>query len=145
MTALLQVVGYIGTLIVGGLIGSFITNRLTIGRERQSGRDNRKRGFRSVVVRIREEARGGGIGAGTSVGNLTRSQIFAGFYRQKKPELRTAAANVESDFARKQRATFDQLVNTAANITDVEAMAGDGKKRVVESLDAIIKFLDESP
>ncbi len=88
--ALFEVARLIGAGIVGGLIVAFASHRFTVRRERDSERDKRKREFRSFVVRFKSEAV-----AVRPVGDLDRNRSFALFYRQKKPELRCAAANVE--------------------------------------------------
>jgi hypothetical protein len=135
--ALFEVARLIGAGVVGGLIATYASHRLALSRERDSERRDRKREFRSFIVRLKFDATAVG-----TIGHLDRSRSFAYFYREKKPELRAAAANVEDDFSRKRRAEFDRLVNTAAGFPDAEAMADDGKKRIVGSLDAIRGFLD---
>jgi hypothetical protein len=130
----------IGAGVVGGLIGSYATHLFTLSRERDSGRRDRKRNFRNFIVRFKSDAV---AEAYYPKGHLDRPTAFAVFYQQEQPELRSAAANIETDLSRKQRAKFDQLVNTAAGFTGAEANAADGKKRVLDSLDAILQFLDQ--
>jgi hypothetical protein len=123
----------VGAGIVGGLIASFATHRFTLSRERESGRQNRKRDFRSFVVQFRSEA----------ADRYHPPHGFATFYQNKVPNLRHAAATVRDDFPRRQRTEFDTLISTAAGFTGAQADDGDtGKQRIIDSLDAILRFLD---
>jgi hypothetical protein len=133
---LFEMLRLIGAGIVGGLIASFATHRLTLSRERASGRQNRMREFQNFIVRLKADA----LAEAFPQGHLDRARAFAVFYRQKKHELRAAAVNVESDLRSKRRAEFDRLMNAAVNFKTEEIIA-DGKKRVIESLDAILEFL----
>jgi hypothetical protein len=128
-----ELVRLVGAGIVGGLIASFATHRFTLSRERESGRRNRKRDFRSFIVQFRSEA----------ADRYHWSHTFATFYQDKIPNLRHAAATIRDDFPRGRRAEFDNLVSTAAGFTGPQADDGEkGKQRIIDSLDAILRFLD---
>jgi hypothetical protein len=130
---LFELARLVGAGIVGGLIASFANHRLTLSRERESGRRNRQRDFRSFVVQFRSEA----------ADRHHPPHTFATFYQNKVPNLRHAAATVRDDFPRRQRAEFDTLISTAAGFTGAQADDGDtGKQRIIDSLDAILRFLD---
>jgi hypothetical protein len=126
--AVIELVRLIGAGVVGGLIATYATHRLTRTRERESGRDKRKREFRSFIVQFRSEA---------ADRHHPSTRDFALFYRDKVPNLRHAAAFIADDFPRKRRAQFDGLVSAAAGFTGAE-----GKQRVIASLDDILRFLD---
>ena len=131
--ALFELARLVGAGIVGGLIASFATHLFTLSRERESGRRNRKRDFHSFVVQFRSEA----------ADRYHRPHTFAAFYENKVPNLRHAAATITDDFPRERRAEFNKLVSTAAGFTGVQADDGEtGKQRIIESLDAILRFLD---
>lgn len=114
--------------ILGVIIGSYVTHRLTRRRER----DKRKREFRSFIVHFKSEA---------ADPRYRYPRDFALFYRNKVPALRQAAVMIADDFPRKRRAQLDGLVSTAASFTGAEADA-DARKRVIASLDEIFRFLD---
>jgi hypothetical protein len=124
--ALLELARLVGAGVVGGLIATYASHRLALGRERNSERRRRKREFRSFIVSCQSEV----VAVGPT-GHLDRARAFAVFYRQKKLELRNAATNVGSDLPRNHRAEFDRLVDTAAGFTDEEAMTD--KKRILDS------------
>jgi hypothetical protein len=131
--SLFELARLVGAGIVGGLIASFATHRFTLKRERDSGRRNRKRDFRAFVVQFRSEA----------ADRYHPPQAFPTFYQNKIPNLRHAAATIADDLPPKQRAEFDKLVSIAGGFTGAQAGDGDtGKQRIIESLDAIVRFLD---
>jgi hypothetical protein len=132
--ALFDVARLIGAGVLGGLIGSYATHRFTLSREQDSGRRDRKREFRSFIVHFKSEF----------VHHPPEFDAFADFYRNKLPDLRRAAANVENDLPRKQRAEFDQLMNQAASLAKhfPPSGASEGRMLVIKFLDAILQFLD---
>jgi hypothetical protein len=129
---LAEVMRLVGAGIVGGLIASFATHRFTLSRERTSGIRNRRREFRAFVVQFRSEA----------ADRFHWPNAFASFYQDKVPNLRHAAATVADDFHRDERTEFDKLVSIAGGFTREQADGEKGKKRVTDSLDAILRFLD---
>jgi hypothetical protein len=131
--SLFELARLVGAGIVGGLIASYATHRFTHSRERESGREQRRRDFRSFLIGFKSEA--------TDL-HYPSTSHFANFYEEKKPSLRQLAATVRDDFPRKRRVTFDGLVNTAASFTGGQACEPDGKKRVIEAFDAVLQFLD---
>jgi len=129
----LEIARLVAASIAGALSGAFAANKLTESRERESGRRNRKRDFRSFVVQFKSEA----------VDRYHPPHSFATFYQNKVPNLRHAAATIADDFPRARRAEFDKLVSTAAAFTGAQAGDGEtGKQRIIDSLDAILGFLD---
>jgi hypothetical protein len=66
------------------------------------------------------------------------------FYREKIPALRHAAATIADDFPRQRRATFDELVSTATAGFTATRSDVNGKRGVIDSLDAILRFLDNA-
>jgi hypothetical protein len=130
--AVFELARLVGAGIVGGLIVSFATHRFTLSRERESSRRNRKRDFRSFVVQFRSEA----------ADRHHPVHTFATFYQNKIPNLRHAAITIRDDFPRRRRAEFDKLISTAAGFTGAQADDGEiGKQRIIDSLDAILRFL----
>ena len=120
----------VGAGVVGGLIVSYATHLFTLRRERDTGRRNRKREFRSFIIQFKAEANR----------YYSSQRAFEEFYLTKVPLLHHAAANITGDFPRKRREEFDRLVNTASGIEDPNVPTF--KKRVVESVDAILAFID---
>ena len=129
-----EVARLVGAGIVGGLIGSYATHRFTLRRERDKGRSDREREFRSFVVEFRSAAEEGHFLADGS-----HPHPFSDFYLKKKPELRSAAAKITDDLRRNRRAEFDRLVNVAAGFNGEQAR---DRKGIANSLDAILKFLN---
>jgi hypothetical protein len=129
-----EVTRLIGAGIVGGLIASYATHRFTLGRERESGIRNRRRDFRAFVVQFRSEAAGW---------HYDSPKRFAGFYRGKVPPLRHAAATIADDFPRERRAKLDELVATTGGFIGTEADPS-CRRRLIDSLDAILRFLDDA-
>jgi hypothetical protein len=131
--SLFELARLVGAGIVGGLLASYATHRFTRSRERESGREQRKRDFRSFLIGFKSEA--------TDL-HYPSTSHFANVYQEKKPGLRQLAATVRDDLPRKRRAAFDGLVNRATGFTGGQACKPDGKKRVIEAFDAILQFLD---
>jgi hypothetical protein len=90
------------------------------------------RDFRAFVVQFRSEA----------ADRYHLPHAFATFYQDKIPNLRHAAATIADDIPHRQRAEFDKLVSTAAGFTGAQADGDVGKQRIIDSLDAILRFLD---
>jgi hypothetical protein len=131
-----EIIRLIGAGIVGGLIASYATHRFTLSRERASGIRNRRRDFRAFVVQFRSEA------ADRYHPDI---KYFVMFYRDKIPNLRHAAATIADDFPRQRRVKFDELVSAASSaFTAKQASEADGRKHVIDSLDAILRFLDNA-
>ena len=135
--ALFEVARLICAGVIGGLIGSYVTHRFTLRRERDSARSNRKCELRIFVLGLKSES----LAEAYPHGPLGRAGAFVAFYERKKHELKAAAANVETDLRGKRRAEFDQLVGTATSFTTQEVIAN-GKKPVLDSLEEIVRFLD---
>jgi len=132
--ALLEVARLVAAGIVGALTVSLFNHLFTRSRERQSGRDTRRREFGSFVAGFKSQAAEGYYGGD--------HKIFVGMYRQTIPEMRRAAAAIEGDFRGERRAEFKRLVDAAIGIREGQADPG-FRKRVSDSLDAILAFLDQ--
>src|SRR5215472_14446173 len=137
----------LGAGVIGGLIGSYATHRFTLKRERDTGRRDRRREFRSFVVQLRseaadlhwrQEARITTIRSGVS---QAAQNAFGNYYQSKKAQLRSAAANVASDFTGKRRQEFDCLVDTAAGFAPEQMDSfHERQEQLVVALDAILNF-----
>ena len=128
--ALLDVARLVAAGVVGALAVSLFNHLFTRSRERQSGRENRKREFRSFVVQFFAEAQK----------HYPTGRDFLHFYMNKVPALRHGAANIEGDFRGAQRAEFERLVDAASTIQGI--VDADYMKRVRHSLDDILAFLN---
>ena len=120
---LLEVARLVAVALITALITALVTNRLTVNRERQSGRDTRKRDFRSFVAGLKAECE-----------QHHHPREFAVFYGNKLGDLHREATNIEHDFSDSQRRTFNSLVVDAA-------AEQDSQRRVIAALNAILDFL----
>jgi len=119
---LLEVARLVAVALITALITAFVTNRLTVNRERQSGRENRKREFHLFVTHLKAECE-----------HHSPALRFDNFYQEKIPALRREAANIEADFRGNQRRTFNSLVD--------DATKQESPRRVIVALNAILDFL----
>ena len=116
---LLEAVRIIGSGIVGGLIGSFITHRLTLSRERRSGKATRKRNFLAFMRTWQIE--------------IGRTYLESGGFARKPIAFSDVVSSfagecqsIRGDFDKKKRSDFDALVATVTAFHGAELMAKGG-------------------
>jgi hypothetical protein len=120
--------------VIGVLLGALIGHRLTLWRERASGRDSRKREFLAFMAQLIAE---------------TENHLPGGhgeFYKNKRPNLQYAATKVADDFLGEARVEFDRLMAIAAGFTKEEAANPHnckGKKDLLEAFNAVAHFAKE--
>jgi hypothetical protein len=139
----------LGAAIIGALIGSFVTHRLTLSRERDSrqhaqdtARKDREREFRSLIVHFRSEAADPHWLRGPT--NILGTQTaFRNHYQSKTAQFRSAAANVANDFGNR-RAEFERLVDVTAGFAPEEVDTFHGRQQLVVALDDILNFLNKA-
>jgi hypothetical protein len=133
--------------IVGVLIGSFLTHRFTLSRERQNrehdqktAKEARARNFISFLDGLRTEA------------EWKAPSDFAKVFRDRMRELRSEAALIRGDVASNKQADFANCLAALCNMTDEDATQVEpdpnakgigfpGRNRVLAAIDAIKNFV----
>lgn len=129
-----EIVKLLGTGVLGGVIGGFVgaysQHKFARSRDREAGIFARKRKFSAFMAQLKSETADLHHPPGT----------FADFYTKKIPNLRHAAKEIEDDFSGERRTEFERLVSKAAGYNG--AQADNGKSKILEDFNAIIRFLE---
>jgi hypothetical protein len=130
---LMEVMRLIGAGIVGGLIASFATHRFTLSRERTSGIRNRRREFRAPSSFSSDQKQPTDFICLMRLLRSTRIRFRTCVTLPLPSSTISIATNAQN---------FDKLISIAGGFTGAQADGEKGKKRVIDSLDAILRFLD---
>ncbi|MGD0649656.1 MAG: hypothetical protein ABSA97_00690 [Verrucomicrobiia bacterium] len=126
--ALIHIAELIGAGIVGGLIVAFATHRLTISRDRISGKVTRKREFLRFMRAWRIE--------------VDRTHLEPGGFARHPSSLTDSVSDfgavaelIHGDFTGERRKKFDGLVDKITRFTGGELYTEEGHKKVQKAFD----------
>jgi len=125
-----EIIKLIGTGVVGGVGGGFISAYLTHSYTRCRESSARKRNF--VAFMRQFEAKVRDVGA---------PGLFGKLYANERPELVRQAALISGDFSGDDRKRFDDLIAHATGFTDPKVNTNETRESVLQDIAAIISLI----
>jgi hypothetical protein len=122
----------VGAGIVGGLIGAFASHKLTLHRERESGKASRKRDFLAFLNEWRSEFK-----------RAATIERFSEYFGESISAFCGEAQRIRPDFVGDSRKKFDALVGAVAKYTRPEIYGEKGHyKQFLSAIDDLIEYVD---
>jgi hypothetical protein len=133
--ALIHIAELIGAGIVGGLIVAFVSHKLTLGRDRTSGKATRKREFLAFMRAWRIEVDRTYL----EPGGFAR---HASSFTDSVSGFSAAAELIRSDFTGESRKKFEGLISAITRFSGGELYTKAGHEKIQKAFDDIIAFVD---
>jgi hypothetical protein len=133
--ALIHIAELIGAAIIGGLIVALVSHKLTLGRERTSGRAARKREFLAFMRAWRIE--------------VDRTYLEVGGFARHPSSLTgsvssfsAAAELIRGDFTGDSRKKFERLIAAVTSCNASNFDNTESHRRLLKAFDDIIAYVD---